>query len=182
MYSYQIFQNFCHKTCTYNLLLLPILILVACFFRYLKTFTEVLFAWVTLIFSNISERWLLCTVLLQHCLCVSAWQPWAEVLFCCVNLFHRSFILKSQPEAAVPVCRLTTVPRLESSGLRTDFTAAAAAASLPSRFYFLNKRVAQQKLTLKFVSGLLGFNGSGFARYFLLSAAFLTLRSPAAGG
>ena len=47
---------------------------------------------------------------------------------------------------------------------------------------FLNKRVAQQKLTLKFVSGLLGFDGSGFARYFLLSAVFLTLRSPAAGG
>lgn len=40
----------------YHLLLLPFLIPVVCFFfSSLKTLTQVLFAWVTLIFSNISE-------------------------------------------------------------------------------------------------------------------------------
>lgn len=43
-------------------------------------------------------------------------------------------ILKSQPEVTVNVCDLTAVDRPKSSGLRKDFTAAAAAASLPSGF------------------------------------------------
>lgn len=79
----QKFQNFCHKTWVHIICFYFHFWLVVCFFFFqiLEDF------WLRFL-----ERWLLCTFT-TLLVCLRIWQPWPEILFCCVSITHRNIFI-----------------------------------------------------------------------------------------